>query len=111
MFKRGVEVKRVVILTGKTDMRRGIDGLVSIVRLKYNLDPLDKGSLFLFCGTKRDRIKCLFFEGDGFTLGYKRLSQGYFKWPRNAEEARNLTWEEYDRLMDGFEIESFIKGI
>lgn len=42
MFKRGVEVKRVVILTGKTDMRRGIDGLVSIVRLKYNLDPLDK---------------------------------------------------------------------
>lgn len=111
MFKRGLEVKRVVILTGKTDMRRGIDGLVSIVRLKYNLDPLDKGSLFLFCGTKRDRIKCLFFEGDGFALGYKRLSQGHFKWPRNAEEARNLTWEEYDRLMDGFEIESSIKGI
>ena len=52
-----------------------------------------------------------FFEGDGFALGYKRLSQGYFKWPRNAEEARNLTWEEYDRLMDGFEIESSIKGI
>ena len=46
MFKRGVEVKRVVILTGKTDMRRGIDGLVSIVRLKYNLDPLDKGMPF-----------------------------------------------------------------
>jgi transposase len=52
-----------------------------------------------------------FFEEDGFTLGYKRLSQGYFKWSRNAEEARNLTWEEYDRLMDGFEIESSIKGI
>ncbi len=65
MFKPGVEGKRVVILTGKTDMRRGIDGLVSIVRLKYNLDPLDKGSLFLFCGTKRDRIKCLFLKKMG----------------------------------------------
>ena len=111
MFKRGVEVKRVVILTGKTDMRRGIDGFVSIVRLKYNLDPLDKGSLFLLCGTKRDRIKCPFSEGDGFTSGYKRLSQGYYKWPRNAEEARTLTWEDYDRLIDGFEIESSIKGL
>ena len=54
MFKRGVEVKRVVILTGKTDMRRGIDGLVSIVRLKYNLDPLDMGRIRQANGRIRD---------------------------------------------------------
>lgn len=110
MLKREIEVRRVIILTGKTDMRRGIDGLVSLVRLRYNLDPLDKGTLFLFCGTRRDRIKGIFFEGDGFILVYKRLTRGYFRWPRNAEEAKNLSWKEYDRLMDGFEIESSIKA-
>ena len=64
-----------------------------------------------FSAAQNGTVSNAFFEEDGFTLGYKRLSQGYFKWPRNAEEARNLTWEEYDRLMDGFEIESSIKGI
>ena len=92
-------------------MRKGIDGLAALVRLKYGLDPLEAGTLFLFCGTKRDRIKALIFEGDGFTLAYKRLTCGTFNWPRNAEEARSLTREEYDRLMDGYTIESSIRGI
>ena len=109
MLKRSVEIKRAIMLTGRTDLRRGIDGLVSLVRLNYSLDPLDIGTLFLFCGTRKDRIKGIIYEGDGWVMVYKRLSQGRYMWPSNPEEAMSLTWEEYDRLMDGFTIKSSIK--
>ena len=109
MIRRDVEIRKAYICTGYTDLRRGIDGLVAIVRLKYKLDPIEKGTLFLFCGRRRDRIKLLLYEGDGFVLAYKRLTNGYFRWPRNEEEAKSLTWEEYDRLITGFEMQSSIK--
>ena len=109
MLKRNIEIKRTIILTGRTDLRRGIDGLVSFVRLNYSLDPLEKGVLFIFCGRKKDRIKGIFYEGDGWVMVYKRLTFGRYMWPNNPEEAKSLTCEEYDRLMDGFTIESSIK--
>ena len=109
MLKRNIEIKRAVILTGRTDLRRGIDGLVSLVRLNYNMEPLDKGALFLFCGVKKDRIKGILYEGDGWVMVYKRLTLGRYTWPKTPEEAMSLTWEEYDRLMDGFTIRSSIR--
>lgn len=111
MLKHDTEARKIIILTGRTDMRKGIDGLVALVRLKYELDPLEPGTMFLFCGTRKDRIKALVYEGDGFTLAYKRLTSGAFNWPRNVDEARSLTRDQYDRLMDGYTIESTIKGI
>ena len=109
MFK-DARVERVVIATGRTDLRRGIDGLIALIRLNYGMDPMD-GTLFLFCGTKRDRIKGLLFEGDGFCLVYKRLNDGVFQWPRNDAEARDISPEQFRRLMDGFSIESSIRNI
>jgi transposase len=109
MLKRSVEIKRTIILTGRTDLRRGIDGLVSLVRLSYNLDPLDKGTLFLFCGAKKDRIKGSLYEGDGWLMVCKRLTFGRYMRPSKPEEAKSLTWEEYDRLMNGFTVQSSIK--
>ena len=84
-------------------------GLSAMIRLNYNLNPLDIGTLFLFCGVKKDRIKGLIFEGDGFTVLTKRLSKGRYCWPSCASEARQLSLEDYDRLLDGFSIESLIK--
>ncbi len=109
MLKRGVVVKRVIVATGRTDMRKGIDGLVTMVRLNYNLDPIEEGTLFLFCGINKSRIKGLFYEGDGFVLISKRLSNGRYCWPSNTDQARQSTWDEYDRLLDGFSIDSTIK--
>jgi transposase len=48
MFSRDIQINKVIVVTGRTDMRRGIDSLVSTVYLNYNLDPIDKGTLFLF---------------------------------------------------------------
>lgn len=70
--------KKIYIATGYIDLRRGIDGLASIVRFQFDLDPFDKNTLFLFCGRRSDRIKALLWEGDGFLLMYKRLNIGAF---------------------------------
>jgi len=109
MLKEAGGIKRVIVACGRTDLRRGIDGLAAIVRLAYGLDPLEEGTLFLFCGVKKDRLKGLIFEGVGFCLLTLRLPDGRFQWPNTPEEARDITMEQYHRLLDGFAIEGSIR--
>ncbi len=96
----------IYIVCGYTDMRKSIDGLCAIVEDKLHMDPR-RSAIFLFCGRRADRLKILMWEADGFVLLYKRLSavQGRYRWPRNRDEVRNLTWREFDWLMSGLDIE------
>ncbi len=96
----------IYIVCGYTDMRKSIDGLCAIVEDKLHMDPR-RSAIFLFCGRRADRIKILMWEADGFVLLYKRLTavQGRYRWPRNRDEVRNLTWREFDWLMSGLDIE------
>ena len=94
----------VYIAPGRTDLRRGIDGLATVVKQKFNLDPFQKGTLFLFCGTKADRIKGLVWEGDGFCLLYKRIEAGRLQWPRTADDVLSISQEQFQMLMKGFSI-------
>ena len=66
---------------------------------------LDTNTLFLFCGRRRDRIKGLYWEKDGFILLYKRLEQGAYQWPRSESEVKTLTPQQYRWLMEGLQIE------
>ena len=100
--------KEIYIACGYTDMRKSIDGLASVVQEQFHLDPFSQ-SLFLFCGKRRDRLKVLLWEGDGFVLLYKRLEKGSFKWPRKESEVRSLSWQEFRWLMEGLEVEQ--KGV
>ncbi len=102
---------RIIIACGRTDLRRGIDGLAAVVAEQFQLDPAEKNVLFLFCGTKTDRIKGIVFEGDGYLLLYKRLSAGRFRWPRTQEEAMAITQEQFDLLMQGMTIVSTIRQV
>lgn len=95
---------KVYIACGYTDLRRGIDGLASIVQQQFELDPFTN-TLFLFCGRRRDRIKGLYWEKDGFLLLYKRLEQGTCRWPRSESEVKALTPQQYRRLMEELRIE------
>ena len=96
----------IYIVCGYTDMRKSIDGLCAIVEDKLHMDPR-RSAIFLFCGRRSDRIKILMWEPDGFVLLYKRLSavQGRYRWPRNKDEVRSLTWREFDWLMSCIDIE------
>ena len=104
MLKELAEVTQVYLVTGYTDLRKGIDSLAGIVQGKYSLDPYSR-ALFLFCGRRCDRLKGLLWEGDGFLLLYKRVDNGGFRWPRNASEARRLTVQETRWLFEGLELE------
>lgn len=95
---------RIYIACGKTDMRKSIDGLSMIVSQNFNLDPFEN-ALFLFCGTKKDRMKALYWEGDGFLLMYKRLENGVFQWPKTKEDVREITYQQYRWLIEGLAID------
>jgi transposase len=94
----------VYIVCGYTDLRKGIDGLATIISEQFRLNPF-QNILFLFCGRRTDRIKGLLWEKDGFLLLYKRLEAGGFQWPRNHQEARAITPRQYSWLMQGLSID------
>ena len=94
-------VRNYYVACGYTDLRRGIDGLASIVMQQYGTS-LDEESLFLFCGRRTDRIKALYYSGDGYILLYKRLNN---EWPRSEAELRKLDAQSFRWLMEGLEIE------
>ena len=95
---------KVYLACGFTDLRMGIDGLSAIVQQQFSLDPFNR-NLYLFCGRRKDRIKGLLWEGDGFLLLYKRLDNGRFQWPRNETEALLLTPQQTRWLLEGLKIE------
>ena len=95
----------IYIVTGYTDMRKSIDGLCALVQTQYQMNPYGR-SIFLFCGKRCDRIKILLHEADGFVILYKRLAaDGRYRWPRNRSEVREISWKQFDWLMNGLEIE------
>ncbi|WP_124068449.1 IS66 family insertion sequence element accessory protein TnpB [Clostridium sp. E02] len=96
--------KNVYIVTGYTDLRSGIDTLVSIVESKLKSKPFVPDTLYLFCGRRTDRIKGLVWESDGHLLLYKRLEQGNFQWPRSESEVRSLTPQQFRWLMEGLTV-------
>lgn len=108
LTENGFTFSKIYVLIGKSDLRKGVDGLSAMVKLKYNKDPLEKDTLFLFCGTRKDRLKGILWTGDRFILLYIRLSEGSFRWPKSEDEARQLSGEEFMRLMEGFSIDSSV---
>lgn len=101
MLEDAAGIRRVVIACGRVDLRKGIDGLAMIIGDKYKQDPFEKGTLFLFCGQRSDRIKGLLWQGTGFLLLYKRIEDGRLSWPRTTQEAAELTEEQFHYLMLG----------
>jgi transposase len=77
---------RIYVATGATDLRRSIDGLSALVRERFDRDPLS-GHLFLFRNRRGDRLKILLWDQSGFWVLYKRLAQGTFAWPVDADDA------------------------
>ena len=102
MLKDATGFSHIYLRTGITDMRRGINGLISLIEGSMGLSATEEGSIFLFCGRKRDRIKAIVFEGDGWLLCYKVLSgEDRFQWPRNESDVKSITNQQFRWLMEG----------
>ena len=98
---------RVYLCTSPTDMRKGFDTLAALVREELRHDPLS-GHLFLFVGRRRDRLKILYWEKDGYALWYKRLEQGTFRMPvvKNGTTHVELKASELAMLLEGIDLRS-----
>jgi transposase len=78
---------RILLAIEPVDFRKGIDGLAALCRQALSSDPLC-GTLFVFCSRRGQAIKCLTYDGQGFWICQKRLSQGRFTgWPKNRSGA------------------------
>lgn len=101
--------KPVYICCGATDMRKSINGLMSLVKDSFSLDPFAE-ALFVFCNRNRDRLKILEWDGDGFWLYFKRLERGRFRWPVEADDnVIVLETRELSYLIEGTKLEKKLK--
>jgi transposase len=94
---------RVYIATGSTDMRKAINGLSILVESRMKLDPFS-GQVFVFSNKRRNMIKILYWDQNGFCLWQKRLERERFRWPKRAEEVIKISPRELRWLLDGLEL-------
>ena len=95
---------RVFLQCGATDMRNSIDGLASIVKHQFKLDPFSS-NLYVFCNRQKDKIKVLHWQETGFTIWYKRLERGRFRWPDTSNEVMAISDRQLSWLLDGLALE------
>lgn len=93
---------RVFLAPGFTDMRKSINGL-SILVDDFDLDPFS-GHLFVFCNRRRNMLKVLYWDRNGFCLWHKRLEEHRFDWPRSIAEVMEIESRSLDWLLDGLKI-------
>lgn len=99
MIRFSDEIK-VYVSLGSIDFRRGLDGLLSMVESTFGEAP-QAPYLFLFCDKRRQKIKALFWDSNGFMLLYKRLEHGQFAFPKNRAGNIELNRLQLECLLSG----------
>lgn len=100
-----VNARRLFLCAQPIDMRKGMDGLATLVLAQLQRDPAN-GDIFVFIGRKADRLKALCWDGDGYWLATKRLAEGRFMIPRierpdGRPSALEISEAEWHLLLDG----------
>jgi transposase len=93
---------RIWLACGVTDLRNGFDGLAGLVQTRLSEDPFS-GQLFVFRGRRGDRVKMLWFDGDGLCLFAKRLERGKFVWPQATSGSVHLSSAQLSMLLEGID--------
>jgi len=88
------------------DMRKSFDGLHALVREHLELDAF-AGHLFVFASRRKDRVKILYWDRDGFALWSKRLEEGTYAMPAagSTENRREITTQELGALLSGIDLQ------
>jgi transposase len=102
---------RVFAHRGPTDMRKSFSGLVGLVELELG-QQVESGHLFLFFNRRRDRVKVLYFVGDGLVIFYRKLERGTFETPAALADGQEpsggieLRLSDLTLILEGIELSS-----
>ena len=98
---------KIYVHVPPTDLRKSFDGLIGLVRAAFQKDPR-AGCWFLFFNKRRDRVKLLYWDGDGYALWYKRLESGTFETLKPQPNAATLEIDatELSLLLSGVSLSS-----
>ena len=95
---------KVYLALGSTDLRKSINGLSILVETSMELDAFS-GHLFVFCNRRRNILKILYWDRNGFCLWHKRLEKHRFRWPDSESDVLKIEQRELMWLIEGLEIE------
>lgn len=100
------EAEHIYLALGATDFRKQQNGLAALVALKFKLDPHTGTSVFLFCNKRHNALRALRWDGNGFILVTKTLSDDMkFQWPKNQGEVRDITKRQLEWLLEGLQVD------
>jgi transposase len=98
-----LETVRIFICAGSTDMRKQASGLARIVQNTMGSNPFD-GSLYVFCNKRKNMIKIVYWETNGFCCWSKRLEKDTFVWPKEPAAMKGLEARQLRLLLQGMDI-------
>jgi len=107
-FRPAETMPSIFLYRDPVDFRKSFRGLAAIVEQELGHDPF-AGGFYAFTNRQRTKIKCLYWEDNGFVLYYKSLAEERFHWPRPEDELILLTGQQINWLLDGYDI-SVMKG-
>ena len=112
-FRPANEMPDIYLYREPVDFRKSFRGLAAIVEQELGGRPPRQnpfnGGFYAFTNRQRNKIKCLYWEDNGFVLYYKSLAEEKFRWPRRGEEVISLTGDQINWLLDGYDI-SLMQG-
>lgn len=100
------DIEKVYIVYGATDFRKQTYTLCSLVKQNYKKNPYDR-SAYIFCNKKRNSIRVLCYDKNGFILAQKTLldtEKMKFQWPRNSRELKRINKQQLNWLLSGLQI-------
>ena len=103
MLRPDPSIERIYLHRAPVDMRKQIDGLALLAKEVIELDPMS-GAMFAFINARRNKLKLLVWERNGFVVWYKRLEQHRFHWPRTGEAVITLGGQQLNWLLDGYDV-------
>jgi len=94
---------KIYLCTGCTDMRKGVNGL-SMLAQRLLSEAFAGGAMFIFRGKQADKVKLLWYDGQGFCMFYKCLDSGKFPWPKSEDQGTlGITGAQLSMLLEGID--------
>ena len=101
---------RFYLYDGATDMRKSFNGLRVLVRQNLLGDPLS-GDVFLFINKRKNRIKLLIWDTDGYWIHYKHLEKGTFTFPEQGSSSHEISRDALYLMLIGIDIKEMKKRL